>query len=100
MVAAFVGVNVAVLALAAVLSETTVGAGFGRGLFGVLAIVRLRFSEIEHAEVAYYFPALTLGLICGLGADPAWLSPVLGALLVAVMTAVDHPRLFLYDRRQ
>ena len=55
LVAAFLGVNVGVLAVAMVLGSSTVSAGLGLGLFGVLSIIRLRSSEIAQHEVAYYF---------------------------------------------
>jgi hypothetical protein len=42
MVVAILGVNIGVLAVATVLSESTVTAGLGLGLFGVLSIIGLR----------------------------------------------------------
>jgi hypothetical protein len=100
MVTAYLGLNVAVMALTAVLATATLAAGFGLGLFGVLSIIRLRSSEVAQAEVAYYFVALSLGLICGIQPDPTWLAFVLGTLLIAVMTVADHPRLHISQRRQ
>lgn len=100
MLVAYLGLNVAVMALTAVLATANLGAGFGLGLFGVLSIIRLRSSEIAQAEVAYYFVALSLGLICGIQPDPTWLAPLLGTLLIAVMTVGDHPRLHSRQRRQ
>ena len=79
---ALVGVNVGVLAVSMVLASSTVGAGLGLGLFGVLSIMRLRSTEIHQTEVAYYFSALALGLIGGLLAAPTWLSAGLMALVV------------------
>jgi len=35
----------------------------GLGLFGVLSIIRLRSTELDQHEVAYYFSALALGII-------------------------------------
>ena len=58
MLLAFIGLNVGVLAVSAVLSGVTVGVGVGLGLFGVLSIVRLRSSEISQQEVAYFFASL------------------------------------------
>ena len=63
LVVAFLGVNVGVMAVAAVLGTAEVAMGLGLGLFGVLSIIRLRSSEITQREVAYYFAALALGLI-------------------------------------
>jgi len=42
LVAAFLGVNVGVLAVTIILANSTVSAGLGLGLFGVLSIIRLR----------------------------------------------------------
>lgn len=90
---AFVGINVGVVAVSTVLGSATVGAGLGLGLFGVLSIIRLRSSEIEQSEIAYYFAALAIGLISGLSASVTWLSAGLVALIVAVLAVVDSPRL-------
>jgi hypothetical protein len=46
LLAAFLGVNVGVLAVAMTLSSASVGIGLGMGLFGVLSIIRLRSYEI------------------------------------------------------
>lgn len=93
LVVSFVAVNVGVLAVAVALSTTAVGAGVGLGLFGVLSIIRLRSSELEQHEVAYYFSALALGLLGGITTTPAWLAPALMATIVMVMFVGDHPRL-------
>ncbi len=95
-----IGLNVGVLAVCAVLAGVDVGIGVGLGLFGVLAIIRLRSSEISHDEVAYYFAALALGLICGLQPDPRWLAPVLAAAIVGVFALVDQPRMHAPYRHQ
>ena len=93
LVVAFLGVNVGVLAVAGALSTSTVGAGLGLGLFGVLSIIRLRSSEIDQREVAYYFAALALGLIGGLGSSLGGLALVLMAMVLAALYVGDHPRL-------
>jgi hypothetical protein len=99
LVVAFLTVNVGVLAVSIVLGSTGVGLGIGLGLFGVLSIIRLRSSEIEQHEVAYYFAALALGLVGGLGASATWVSLGLMALVVAVL-AVGDSRLMLQRYRQ
>ncbi|MEZ5230315.1 MAG: DUF4956 domain-containing protein [Acidimicrobiales bacterium] len=91
---AFLGVNVGVLAVANALASTQVSAGLGLGLFGVLSIIRLRSSELVQHEVAYYFAALSLGLLGGIPVSPEWLTPALMATILAVVFAADHPRLF------
>ncbi|WP_433790266.1 DUF4956 domain-containing protein [Actinoplanes sp. CA-252034] len=100
LVTAFLGVNIGVLAVATVLGSSTVGAGLGLGLFGVLSIIRLRSDEISQHEIAYYFAALALGLIAGLGNVMNVLHLSLMALVVAALFVGDHPALFRRHRNQ
>ena len=100
LVVAFLGVNIGVLATAIVLGNSTVGAGLGLGLFGVLSIIRLRSDEIAQHEVAYYFAALALGLLAGLSSAPTVLATALMALILATLFVADHPRLFRRYRQQ
>lgn len=100
LVVAFLGINVGVLAVSIVLGSSTIGAGLGLGLFGVLSIIRLRSSEIAQHEVAYYFAALALGLIAGLSTALNPLAIALMAIVVLVLFVGDHPRLFRRYRQQ
>src|ERR1700712_3201957 len=100
LVVSYLGVNVGVLAVSSVLSSTAVAAGVGLGLFGVLSIIRLRSTELEQHEVAYYFSALALGLLAGLSVTPTWLTVSLMTMIVAVMFVADHPRLFRRYRHE
>ena len=100
LVLAYMALNVGVLAVTMLLSNSSAGAGLGLGLFGILSIIRLRSNSITQEEVAYYFVALALGLVGGLHPDPMWLTPALSALLVAVMYAADHPRFARQTFRQ
>lgn len=100
LVVAFLGVNVGVVAVAAVLGSAEIGMGVGLGLFGVLSIIRLRSSEISQREVAYYFAALALGLVAGLPSTSLVTPSALIALIVAVMWIADHPALLPQSRQQ
>ncbi|MEU8115755.1 DUF4956 domain-containing protein [Micromonospora sp. NPDC048947] len=102
LVVAYLGVNVGVLAVASALSASDVGAGLGLGLalFGVLSIIRLRSTELDQHEVAYYFSALALGILGALSTTSVWLSAGLMALIVAVMFVGDHRRLLRHYRHQ
>lgn len=100
LVAAFLGVNVAVLAVSTALASSTVGAGLGLGLFGVLSIIRLRSYEITQHEIAYYFAALALGLLAGLHETLTVLTGGLMGLIVLALFVGDHPRLFQRYRQQ
>ncbi|MEH1130809.1 DUF4956 domain-containing protein [Micromonospora sp. CPCC 206061] len=97
---AYLGVNVGVLAVAGTLTTSGVGAGLGLGLFGVLSIIRLRSTELDQHEVAYYFSALALGILGPLSSSTVWLAPTLMTLILVVMYLGDHPRLFRAYRRQ
>ena len=100
MVVALLGINIGVLGVTQALSSAQISAGLGLGLFGVLSIIRLRSAEMDQSEVAYYFVALTLGLIGGFPVEPAWLSPALMAALLLTVFVGDHPRLFRGYRHQ
>ena len=100
LVVAYLGVNVGVLAVAATLATSSVGAGLGLGLFGVLSIIRLRSSEIGQSEIAYYFAALAIGLVCGLSTTFSWLSVGLVALIVVVLAVIDSPAMLRRSREQ
>jgi hypothetical protein len=97
---AYVALNIGILSATAMLTSASVGAGLGLGLFGILSIIRLRSDSITQEEIAYYFVALVLGLLAGVGAGPVYLVPVLIGLLVMVMYVADHPRLLPRARRQ
>lgn len=100
LVVAYLGVNIGVLAVANALSSTGASAGLGLGLFGVLSIIRLRSTELDQEEVAYYFASLALGLLGGLSAEPDWLAPSLMAAILLVLFVGDHPNLFANYRSQ
>lgn len=100
MIVAILCINIGVLAVATTLAQSTVSAGLGLGLFGVLSIIRLRSQELDQEEVAYYFSALALGLLGGIQVKPAWVTPVLMAALLAALFVGDHPRLFSRTRTQ
>jgi hypothetical protein len=100
LVVAYLVVNIGVLAVASVLSTAAIAAGVGLGLFGVLSIIRLRSTELEQHEVAYYFSALALGLLAGLSPTADWVTLTLIAMIVLVMFLGDHPHLLRRYRHQ
>lgn len=100
LVVAFVGINVGVLAVTAVLGTAEIAMGLGLGLFGVLSIIRLRSSEISQREVAYYFASLAMGLIGGLAATSVAVPSALIAGIVATLWLVDHPLVLARSRQQ
>ena len=100
LVAAYIGVNVGVLAVTLLLSTSdNVGAGLGLGLFGVLSIIRLRSSSLAQGEVAYFFAALALGLLGGIKTHLIIVA-ILMALILASLWVGDHPALLRRNRNQ
>ena len=99
LMAAYIGVNVGVLAVTLLLATSDVGAGLGLGLFGVLSIIRLRSTALAQGEVAYFFAALALGLLGGIGAS-LMTTAVLMAFVVASLWIGDHPALLRRNRHQ
>ena len=100
LVAAYIGVNVGVLAVTLLLSTCdNVGAGLGLGLFGVLSIIRLRSSSLAQGEVAYFFAALALGLLGGIKTHLIIVT-ILMALILASLWVGDHPALMRRNRNQ
>ncbi len=100
LVVSYLGVNIGVLAVAEAFTSTSVTAGLGLGLFGVLSIIRLRSAELDQPEVAYYFVALALGVLGGVPTSPLWLAPVLMVALLAALFVGDHGRLLARYRSQ
>ena len=99
LVVAYLGVNLGVLAVSTVLVSASVGAGLGLGLFGVLSIIRLRSDELTQHEIAYYFSALALGLLGGLGGSVELVAPLM-ALVVGALFVADHPAVLRGQRRE
>ena len=87
LVVAFSVVNIGVLAVASVMANSTISAGLGLGLFGVLSIIRLRSDEISQREIAYYFASLAIGLL--LGMSTAIYSYAMVALVLATLAIGD-----------
>ena len=100
LVTAFIAVNVGVLAVTIVLAGSSATIGLGLGLFGVLSIIRLRSDELGQHEIAYYFAALAIGLIGGLGTADLVLSISLMIGLVLVLAVADSRLLHSTGLRQ
>lgn len=90
---AYVALNVGIFAVVSLLLVQRVDLAVGFGLFGVLAIIRLRSDEITQQEIAYYFIAIALGLVNGIAAARPLTALFLDAALLGVMYVADHPRL-------
>lgn len=90
----FVFFNVGLFAVVTVIMRTEINAAVGFGLFAMLSIIRLRSDPFSPREIGYFFGALALGLVNGLGPPDAF-TLVLNVAIVGTMYVVDHPRLFV-----
>jgi hypothetical protein len=71
------------------LTKVRVDIAVGFGLFAILSIIRLRSSAVTQQEVAYYFLALVLGLLNGLGVPDRGLVVALNVVVLLVMLVFD-----------
>ncbi|WP_082095994.1 DUF4956 domain-containing protein [Demequina flava] len=100
MIVAFLSINVGVMGVTYAMATADVSLGFGLGIFAVLSIIRLRSTEMDHSEIAYYFTAIALGLLGGFpGINGAVGLSLMGILLVAIAVG-DSPKLFSTARTQ
>jgi hypothetical protein len=90
---AYVALNVGIFVAMSLLATVRVDLALGFGLFAILSIIRLRSSAVTQQEVAYYFVALVLGLVNGMGLDDRWLTLGINVLLLLTMLVADNDRL-------
>jgi fluoride ion exporter CrcB/FEX len=86
---AYVALNIGVFVTMSLLSTVRVDVALGFGLFAILSIIRLRSTSVTQQEVAYYFVALVLGLVNGIGIDDRQLVVLLNAVLLVTTLLVD-----------
>ncbi len=94
----YVALNIGIFVTMSLLTQVRVDIAVGFGLFAILSIIRLRSSAVTQQEVAYYFIALVLGLVNGLGVPDRGLVVAMNVVLLLVMLGVDGR--LLRDRAQ
>ena len=95
-----VGINVGLFAVSSFAATTSIGIGFGIGLFALLSVIRLRSTVASQEEIGYYFVALVIGLVNGLAIGDGWTVVItLNIVLLAVMFVADHPRILPHAER-
>ena len=100
LIVAFMSINVGVMGVTYAMATADLSLGFGLGIFAVLSIIRLRSTEMDHAEIAYYFTAIALGLLGGFPSISPYVSFTLMAVLLGVIAVGDSPALFPRTRQQ
>jgi len=91
--AVYVAFNVGLFAVLTFLSNDSLSAGVGFGVFGVLSIIRLRSEAYANIEIAYFFLALATALVNALPGRPLSLSVALDVALFLTLYFVDSPAL-------
>lgn len=93
LLAVYVAFNVGLFAVLTFLSNDSLSAGVGFGVFGVLSIIRLRSEAYANIETAYFFMALATALVNALPGRPLSLSVALDVALFLTLYFVDSPAL-------
>jgi hypothetical protein len=91
LVVVFALFNIGLFLALVVISSGEVGIGVGFGLFAVLSIVRLRSEPFSNRELAYFFIALVLALVCAIDLGNLAFTGALAALALLAAWAIDHP---------
>ena len=91
--------NVGLFAAVAVIAGGDVAAAVGFGLFAVLSIIRLRAETLANADIAYFFAAIVLGLVCAVDLGGTHGNALLALLVLAAPAIVDHPRMLRQHER-
>lgn len=100
LIVAFLSINVGVMGVTYAMATTDLSLAFGLGIFAVLSIIRLRSTEMDHAEIAYYFTAIALGLLGGFPSISPSVTFTLMAVLLVVIGVGDSPTLLPRSRQQ
>lgn len=91
--AVYFAFNVGLFAVLIFLTNSSISAGVGFGVFGVLSIIRLRSEAYDNIEIAYFFLALAIALVNALPGRPILLSVALDVAILGTMFFADSPRL-------
>ena len=88
---AYCALNIGVFLTMVVLTTAAVSLAAGFGLFGILSIIRIQAGRVTAQEMGYYFLALVLGLINGLGVhlQDSGLAVAMNVVLLLIVLVVD-----------
>lgn len=85
--------NIFAFAVLTILSSVQFSLAAGFGLFAILALFSLRSEQIEKIEIAYFFGAIAIAVICSvLGTGLVFVLFVV-SFVVAAAWILDHPNM-------
>ncbi len=85
--------NILSFAVLGKISNVEFGLAAGFGLFAILALFSLRSIQIGRIEIAYFFGAVGLAVICSIEGETAIKNAAVSFIVVASVYVIDHPRL-------
>jgi len=90
--------NIFAFAVLGKLSSVEFGLAAGFGLFAILALFNLRSEQIGRIEIAYFFGAIALAVICSIEGSPTINIVAISGLALVSVYVIDHPRLLRGSR--
>lgn len=85
--------NVFAFAVLGKLSSVEFGLAAGFGLFAILALFNLRSETIGRIEIAYFFGAIAIAVICSIQGAPLHETVFIATLALISVYVIDHPQL-------
>ena len=83
--------NISAFAVLTILSSVEFSIAAGFGLFAILALFSLRSEQIDKIEIAYFFGAVAIAVICSVQGTALGFVLVVTALLLVGAWVLDHP---------
>ena len=85
--------NIFVFGVLTILGSVEFSLAAGFGLFAILALFTLRSEQISKIEIAYFFGAIAIAVICSIqGTSIHFVLVIVGLVLLGAF-AFDHPRI-------
>ena len=83
--------NIFTFAVLTILSSVQFSVAAGFGLFAILALFSLRSEAISKIEIAYFFGAIAIAVICSVVGTTLWLVVGIVSFVLVAAWALDHP---------
>lgn len=90
--------NIFAFAVLGKLSSVEFGLAAGFGLFAILALFNLRSEQIGRIEIAYFFGAIAIAVICSIQGTPLLNVIAIATLAILSVFVIDHPSLLRGSR--
>ena len=85
--------NIFAFAVLTILSSVEFSVAAGFGLFAILALFSLRSEQIEKIEIAYFFGAIAVAVICSVVGTSLLMVFMITTFVSLAAWVLDHPRM-------